>query len=297
MNINLEKSEKGDFKMDEMTIKQSFEQAEGIDTISFQVFPQFVNTKNWWNRRQVYKGVSLEVRKSKYERFYYCHVQAEALNQNMNILGQIKSVVANLYIGHFIEFKCKNANPFVFIFYDCDQLIQLAGIDFHFDFEETKVKIPVRKNRFPTTRYSTDHKSRKSLWIAYDRRPYLHKVNQIKSNLIDRMPYPMRVEIRLRKSNCDYINLENLRGNYYKILFCYLPYIAKSWRSHSKELCSVYIPENDSLFYYIQFLAVSGKSLKLDKSLKPTPKASEPLNNMLEKENTNILDEIFGRFN
>ena len=82
--------------MDEMTIKQSFEQAEGIDTISFQVFPQFVNTKNWWNRRQVYKGVSLEVRKSKYERFYYCHVQAEALNQNMNILGQIKSVVANL---------------------------------------------------------------------------------------------------------------------------------------------------------------------------------------------------------
>ena len=245
------------------------------------------------------KDVSLEVRESKYERFYYCHIQAEVLNPNRNIRTQIKSVVANLYLGHFINFKCMNANPYLFIFYDFEQLIQLSGIDFHFDFEEKQVKFPVENKPFSTTLYSTDHKTRKSLWIVYDRRPYLHKVNQIKSELIDGMPYPMRVEIRLRKSNCAYINFDNLNGNYYQVLFLYITYIAKSWRKHSSSLCEVSLSQSNHLFNYVKFLAESGKALKLDKDLKPTPKSSSPLNNMLEKKDKNIntSDEIVGRFN
>ena len=279
--------------MDEKTVKESFEQAEGIDTISFEVFPQFVNTQNWWNGRQILNGVSLEVRKSKYKEFYYCHIQAEALKQNLNIRGQVKSIVAKLYQSHFIDFKCMNANPYELIFRDVEQLIQLTGIDFHFDFKEKDVKFPRKNTPFSTTIYSKDHKKRKSLWIAYDRRPYLHKVNQIKSEVIDAMPYPMRVEIRARRSNCAYINLDNLNGNYYQVLLLYVDFIAKSWRKHSPSLCQVSLSNSNRLFTFIQLLAFSGIPLKIKKELKITPRRKTPLNKIQEN-NKDIFDEVFG---
>lgn len=276
--------------MNEKIIKDSFEQAEGIDTITFEVFPQFVNTQNWWNKRQVFNGVSLEIRKSKYKNFYYCHIQAEVLNQNRNIRGQVKGIVACLYLGHFIDFKCMDANPYALIFYRVDKLIQLEGIDFHFDFKAEDIKFPQENMPFLTTMYSKDHKKRKSLWIIYDRRKYLHKVNQIKSELIDNMPYPMRVEIRLHRSNCKYIHIDNLNGNYYQVLFLYLDYIAKSWRKHSASLCKIPIVSSNRLFTWIQLLAVSGISITLKKELRTIPKLSSPLNKIQEN-NEDISDK------
>jgi len=83
-------------------IVRTTKRAEGIDTISIEFFQNYVNEKVWFNKRQVYLGVSLEVRESKYKKYYLCHIQAEALNCDIfwNVIWTVKKFMLEKFSNH-----------------------------------------------------------------------------------------------------------------------------------------------------------------------------------------------------
>ena len=261
-------------------IKRTFKSAEMIDTISFEVFSGFVNTAKWFDKRSAYTGVSLEIRRSEFKCYYYVHIQEEALDPNKNMRAQVKSVIANLYLQRFINIPYLGVNRFKYIFCIAGKIIRLSNIDFHFDFRENEVFQLNTGTKIASTHYSTDHrKNKKSHWILYDRRLKLTSQNQLPWDFIQSIPYPKRIEIRLSKSNCEYINLNNLNGNFNQVFMIFSGYIAKSWVKHGSSLAIVNLSENHMYFNHIQILARTCRHIAISEDLKKTPpRFSDPLN-------------------
>lgn len=262
--------------------------AEGIDTISIEFFPNYVNEKFWFNKRQVCLGVSLEVRESKYKKYYLCHIQAEALNCDifLNVIWTVK----NLCLRSFLIINRENDSLFHYILKNCHSIFRLAELDFYFDFPLNTLQIPSEKitgeRRFATTVYSKDHKKRKSLWIMYDRISDLLYRNQLPKDFVKNLPFPTRIEVRLCRANCAYLHLDNIRGDFYQIFSRYQSYITKTWRKHGFIFGEIPIIEQHPFFNMILFLSSTNKPLHIT-GLEKTPR---PLNKITEKELFNFTD-------
>lgn len=272
----------------DVAIERTTKRAEGIDTISIEFFPNYVNEKFWFNKRQVFLGVSLEVRESKYKKYYLCHIQAEALN--CNILWDVIWTVRKLCMRGFLIINRENYPLFDYIFKNRHLIFRLAELDFYFDFPRNTLQIPSEEitgeRRFATTVYSKDHKKRKSLWIMYDRISDLLYRNQLPKDFVKNLPFPTRIEIRLCRANCAYLHLDNIRGDFYQIFSRYQSYIAKTWRKHGFIFGEIPIIEQHPFFNMILFLSSTNKPLHIT-GLEKTPR---PLNKITEKELFNFTD-------
>lgn len=263
-------------------IVRTTKRAEGIDTISIEFFQNYVNEKVWFNKRQVYLGVSLEVRESKYKKYYLCHIQAEALN--CDIFWNVIWTVKNLCLRSFLIINRENDSLFHYILKNRHSIFRLAELDFYFDFPRNALQIPGEEvtgiRRFATTVYSKDHKKRKSLWIMYDRISDLLYRNQHPKDFINSIPYPTRLEVRLCRANCAYLHFDNIRGDFYQIFSRYQSYIAKTWRKHGLIFGGIPMIEQHPFFNLILLLSTSNQPLHIT-GLKKTPR---PLNKILEKD-------------
>jgi len=119
-------------------ILRTTKRAEGIDTISIELFQNYVNEKFWFDKRQVYLGVSLEVRKSKYKKYYLCHIQAEPLN--CDIFWNVIWTVKNLCLRSFLIINRENDSLFHYILKNRHSIFRLAELDFYFDFPLNTLK-------------------------------------------------------------------------------------------------------------------------------------------------------------
>ena len=269
-------------------ILRTTKRAEGIDTISIEFFPDYVNEKFWFDKRQISLGVSLEVRKSKYKKYYFCHIQAEALNYDIfwNVIWTVKK----LCLRGFLIIYRENESLFNYIIRNRHSIFRLAELDFYFDFPRNALQIPSEEitgdRRFATTVYSKDHKKRKSLWIMYDRISDLLYRNQLPRDFIENIPFPTRIEIRLCRANCAYLHLDNIKGDFYQIFSRYQAYIAKTWRKHGFIFGEIPIIEQHPFFNMILFLSSINKPLHIT-GLEKTPR---PLNKITEKELFNFSD-------
>ena len=270
-------------------VEKTFERAEGIDTISVEVFPCFVNTKKWLNKWQVSTGISLEVRASKFKRYYLCHIQAESLR--WNILLCVLKTIENLCEERYILLPHENEDLSRYILINRHGIMRLAEVDFHFDFSRKELQIPSEeitgKRRFATTIYTKDHKTRKSLWIMYDRVSDLHFRNQLPKNFVSNIPYPTRIEIRLCRANCAYVHLDNIWGDFYRIFSRYKNFIAKTWRKHGLIFGQIPFTSAHPFFNHILYLSQSNKPLKVY-GLQKTPRG---LNKITENDIQDISNK------
>ena len=271
-------------------VAKSFRIPEGIDTVSIEVFPCFVNTEKWLNRWQVSDGITLEVRNSKFRSYYLCHIQTESLR--WNILLCVLKIVEMLCKKEYITLNAEK-DLFRHILINRHNIMQLTELDFYFDFAREELQIPTEEitgeRRFETTVYSTDHKKRKSLWIMYDRVSDLLFRNQLPQKFVKEIPYPTRIEIRLCKANCAYVHLDNIWGDYYHIFGLYKYYIAKSWRKHGLIFGETPLTGIHPHFNLILFLSNSDIRLKVY-GLKKTPRG-------LNKIQENIVNQNLKDFN
>lgn len=269
--------------MDNM-VARTFKRAEGIDTVSIEFFPEFVNKEMWLPKRQI----SLEIRKSKYKRFYLCHIQAEAFQTN--IFKTVIVIVSDLCKRGYLIINQNRFNWYYYILANRHSIFRLAELDFYFDFPRNALQIPGEEvtgiRRFATTVYSKDHKKRKSLWIMYDRISDLLYRNQHPKDFINSIPYPTRLEVRLCRANCAYLHFDNIRGDFYQIFSRYQSYIAKTWRKHGFIFGEIPIIEQHPFFNMILFLSSTNKPLHIT-GLEKTPR---PLNKITEKELFNFTD-------
>lgn len=294
--------------MDNM-VARTFKRAEGIDTVSIEFFPEFVNKEMWLPKRQISIGVSLEIRKSKYKRFYLCHIQAEAFQTN--IFKTVIVIVSDLCKRGYLIINQNRFNWYYYILANRHSIFRLAELDFYFDFPRNALQIPDEEvtgiRRFATTVYSKDHKKRKSLWIMYDRISDLLYRNQHPKDFINSIPYPTRLEVRLCRANCAYLHFDNIRGDFYQIFSRYQSYIAKTWRKHGIIFGEIPMIEQHPFFNLILLLSTSDKPLHIT-GLEKTPR---PLNKILEKDlfdtsenqidslsekDSEIYDELIGDF-
>ncbi len=265
-------------------VARTFKRAEGIDTVSIEFFPEFVNKEMWLPKRQI----SLEIRKSKYKRFYLCHIQAEAFQTN--IFKTVIVIVSDLCKRGYLIINQNRFNWYYYILANRHSIFRLAELDFYFDFPRNALQIPGEEvtgiRRFATTVYSKDHKKRKSLWIMYDRISDLLYRNQHPKDFINSIPYPTRLEVRLCRENCAYLHFDNIRGDFYQIFSRYQSYIAKTWRKHGFIFGEIPIIEQHPFFNMILFLSSTNKPLHIT-GLEKTPR---PLNKITEKELFNFTD-------
>lgn len=276
---------------------------EGIDTISFRVKTPLVNKILWHHpdvpgkktRQTVAPYITVRVEKSKYDFFYYCDIQYEALDMNKNLLSQVAKALYILVKRRLVILpsKCNGREAF-YCFYYIEYIIELAAVDFFFDFSYKNAIFPNVSSRFDTTYYSSDHKNRKSLWCKYDRnRKFKDDFLRKGGGKLTQTDYPMRTELRLRRSNCDYMNLYNLDGNYQSVFSLYEVYIVKSWRKHGNEIGGNLCDSQHQNFLLVQALAGIEEKLRISEFLRKTPKRRKaPLNIIRKRVDTDLIDII-----
>ena len=123
----------------------SFQSSEGIDTVSIEIFSDFVNTEKWLNGRQISAGISLEVRVSKFKNYYFCHIQTE--NLRWNILSCVLKIAEKLCKAEYIILNAKD-DLFRFIFINRHNIMRLAELDFYFDFTRKELQMGLSKKNW-----------------------------------------------------------------------------------------------------------------------------------------------------
>jgi hypothetical protein len=216
---------------------------EGIDTIGFQVNTKYVN-KNVWGKTST-PIITLRQAGNENKRFFRVDVQFEALDMSKNLYSQIIDIIFNLYSQGIIELpnECAYFQQ-RYIQGHLAEIAKLTELDFFFDFQRKDIEKYSIPGNFPDTNYSLDHlhkspndnRSADSLWILYDRVKNLKRQRQLTFAAIDTMPYPMRLEIRLNRQNCNYLNFININGSYLDTIYQYRNVIARSWRGHERDL-------------------------------------------------------------
>ena len=285
-------------------------QFEGIDTISLKLFGDHVNPGKFLyavgyepKSKVVNRGVTVRTQKSDYSRFYgcnyYCDIQVEDTLVDQRHYGTedihllIKIVISNLLEkGFLIPDNEHSSDP------DCKlrRYAKVSALDFYFDFLKKDAILSDFRRQYETTRYSPDHKKGTSLICAYDKNQEYkdHYREKIKKEYI-RTDAPMRIEIRLRSSNgCPYLHIDNLKGNYQEVFWCYRGHLAKIWRKYGKTVIKeVRCDIKHQNFQLLKFLAESGEKIPLSADLINIHKnAKNPLNILSKKNNDKSSETI-----
>ena len=277
---------------------------EKIDTITVRFSNEWLNlsklisipwhtVKNGFSITYTYtveEGLNLMKRESDFNTFYYCSLQFEFIfneylfrpSNNKNLLNVFWVALMRLENKGFLvapynisipewirEKEDKFPENLLKTLCNYKKVATLTEIDFAFDYPKNSIRCFDDCVTYESTYYSGDRneqkKKPKSKIICYDRIEKEKKKRRESFEEIERMPYPQRLEFRLGKE-CDYLNLDNLIGNFYDVAFRFAPVLSKIWKKESIGL----VPQDQKhiVFQYIQFLASSGKTPQISKDLK-----------------------------
>lgn len=251
----------------------------GIDTISIWIHPYLINKHSDFHKQgNGNKAINLRkkiernpITKKIYRTDYIMEVQAEAINQDFNILHQIFCLIIKLFQSGILTLRNMPDENMLYNFLSCNfnTLFSLDYMDFFFDIKEDNAKLLGQINpRYPNTQYSSDNSMK-----TYNRIPKLKQKNTIQHTKIDGMAYPRRIEFHLTRSTCRYLSITNLDGNFDIVFQKYLHFFSRKWLKYKRQLIDI---PNDKIsdYYYlsqIDNLAFSSHTIPHNKALDKSP--------------------------
>lgn len=216
----------------------------GIDKIKFILNPFFLNNHI---PHHIRADNALTIHRAGI--YIFLAIHAEYCNPCFDYQITIAQALFELMQRKVINFPTDYpVFTFLFVLQHFDYFVLgVSQIEFYFDFPKNKVSIDpdaiengdviqfANKDGTPTdTFYSNDYIPGKcdSSWIVYNKRlKHIHD-NRIKRNKIENMNVEDRIEGRLNRENCSYLDIHNLAGTYEDIFKKFLPFLAVSFYVH-----------------------------------------------------------------
>jgi hypothetical protein len=206
---------------------------EGIDKITVTLNPSasyFIETEKPYTDKTHY--IRLD------QVFYYgtwpfLTIQCQKIDPTMDIRFSIAKAIHELIEKKILVFPMDL--PLGFIDMNLHYFVSnIKEIEFYFDFRSSNIQIlqPELLNRDNTSFYSKDYRSypnrstRKSFLEIYDHAESLKADRHIPWKNIDENLYKLRIEFNLTKYNNRNMTLDDLSGNYDKVISRYTPYLA-----------------------------------------------------------------------
>jgi hypothetical protein len=299
------------------TQKKKRKAPEGIDKIKIILNPRYLNLEN--RKRNVSPRNELTLH---YEGpFRMLSVHAEYIDKGHNILYSIALAVYELIRQDILSIdfikKADRTKAVYFIYTNLDKFIMgISELEFYFNIRKEKIEInedsivyrhliPVKGKdgeKGATTYYSKDYNpsyQRKSYGIIYDRDAKLRKDNQTSHKKLEANPYKMRLEFRLCNVSGDWLHLNNLRGNYSRIIKRYLGYLAILYKKFFLNYITIDPGENKYLDMIVSRSKMINSRRYTDKERKlrrkkPIEKEYRALTKSVDKEEK--IDELFSAF-
>jgi len=208
----------------------------GIDKIKVLLNPLLLNEKQIKNIRP---DNSLTLHKTKI--FTLLAIHAEYFNFFFDYRTQIAKAIYELIEKKIIDFP--NEYPvltFMFIQQYIEYfIIHVSQVEFYFDFPKGKVFIEqdavdngdIKQYKdddgnLTDTFYTKDNPKGKDTFCIYNRRGKLIKDNQIKHSEIENFYVERRIEARLDRENCSFLDINNFSGTYEDIFKRFKPFLA-----------------------------------------------------------------------
>jgi hypothetical protein len=219
---------------------------EGIDRIGVLLNPLFLKKENISKYKDPRRRLTLHVN-------WNCcvlSIHEEWFDPFKDYQMQIAMAVYELVKEGIIEFPDNMFTLyFIYRFYEYF-ILSIVGVEFFSDFKDENIKMNTNKlktnisdakiegglfqyndkekNLLTDTYYSPDYKgSRKSQFITYDRLGKLIKDNNHASvEVLKKNQNPWRCEFKVFSNNSQWLNWDNLKGNYQQILNRHKEYLA-----------------------------------------------------------------------
>jgi len=207
----------------------------GIDKIKLNLNPIFLNSNI---PRHIRADNSLTLHKA--GNYTLLSIHAEYFIPFIDYKLQIAKAIHELIEKKIIRFE--NDYPvftFMFIFQNLEYFVGVSQVEFFCDFPKGKVSInPIaltnkdiiqyrdNKGILHETFYSIDFESGKSIFCVYNK--FLKHIHDrhISHKKIAEMNVEYRIEARLTRDNCTYLDLANLTGTYEDIFKRFKPLLA-----------------------------------------------------------------------
>jgi hypothetical protein len=219
---------------------------EGIDKVDVLLNPLFFNKDNINRHKDPYHRLTLHPAGV----FWVLSIQREWFNPFFDYQAQIAFAVYELVKEGVISFVDTPLTPLmIYLFHECF-FLNIVALEFYSDFKQDNIAIhdakvfltidEAKKNdglyryyskaegQLTETCYSADRKgARKSRFITYNRLKKSVRDNNIASvKELERKQNPVRCEFKLYSTNTDWLNWDNLKGNYQDIFNRYLELLA-----------------------------------------------------------------------
>ncbi|GAB1482882.1 hypothetical protein MASR2M78_16980 [Treponema sp.] len=202
---------------------------EGIDKIKIVLNPLFINP-NKRNIKHIDPHNRLTLHRAGW--FTALAIHAEYFNMvidyKMNIALAIYDLIKNEIISfpdnmYTLSFIYKNLDWFVLFVQELEFFFDFRPEDIVIDEDELNPNIDGEGKqliKYRSTFYSNDYRSgkRHSILKIYDRETKLKQDRSMKSQDISSHPYKSRLEFRLCRNNCEYLNIDDLEGTYVEII-------------------------------------------------------------------------------
>ena len=262
--------------------QEGFTPQSGIDTISVWLHPAIINRFDQFHE-QGNNNQPINLRFSKefnskeniaYGINYFVDIQAEAINPDYDILDQVITILVgltNYEILHYPQLGQHITDLKGFFYCNFDRLFSIDRLDFYFDLRENDMRLLGEPNpACPNTRYSQGYPS---VLKAYSRTAKLRQKRHVSYEDIENMDYPNRIEFSLRRSNCDYLNANNLVGSYENVFLRYLPFLSRKWHDYRYQVVEVDVRNLSYAHHLRQVIAVASHRIpQYDLLLKSPPK-------------------------
>ena len=210
--------------------------ASGIDKIKVILNPFFLN-----------KTISRNIRPDnaltlhKYGIYTYLGIHAEYFNPLLDYKLQISKAIYDLIEKKIILFPMNN--PALTMWFAINNLncfiLGISQVEIYFDFPLGKVMINqdaiengiIKQYKtldgIPTeTYYSSDNSQDRNIFCIYNKREKLIHDNRTKHKDINESKIGYRIEARLSRENCFFMDIDNLRGTYDEIFKRFLPFLS-----------------------------------------------------------------------
>lgn len=241
----------------------------GIDTVSVWIHPNLINNFGDFHEcGNIHSAVNCRKTDEKDYRTgktirqnYHLEIQSEALHPNLDILGQVLHLLVEMVnYGTLKISQNMDRQKTAFFFSNAfPSLFAIDALDFYFDFKEEDVVLLGRPNpEYPNTLYSQGYPASLK---TYSKTIRQMSKNHLPHEDIKSMEYPRRIEFHLERQNCKYLDHRNLRGNFEAVFLNYLPFLARKWFDHHREVFDVPIHKHLPYahhFRQIVMLALSG---------------------------------------
>jgi hypothetical protein len=269
----------------------------GIDKIKLILNPFFLND---FEAKHIRPDNALTLHRV--GNFVFLNIHAEYCNPLYNYRLTIASAIFELIQKKVIVLPLDNpVLTFMFICNHMEYFIMgISQLEFYFDFPKNKVEIEEDaiingdiiqfndKDGKPQECYYTNDYTRyerKSRFCVYNKRKkYLHD-NHIKKSEIEKQNIEYRIEARLGRENCAYLNIDNLAGNYETIFKKFQSFLAVLFFTHLYNYITVKGKGNT---YYTRLVrkAKEGKVkyYNRDRLKKSEPIETEPENGTARKQ-------------